>query len=149
MDSTFATLVGGPTLLLEIGGVRLLTDPTFYPPGSHAVGSRELIKTGGPAVTADDLGRIDAVLLSHDQHPDNLDRLGRAVLERVPTVLSTPVAAGRLAGTTRGLRPSMSAVTTHPWRSSARSGTGWAGRTWPCCSPVRPAPPCSTAPTSR
>ena len=105
MDSTFATLVGGPTLLLEIGGVRLLTDPTFDPPGSHAVGSRELIKTEGPAVTADDLGRIDAVLLSHDQHPDNLDRLGRAVLERVPTVLSTPVAADRLAGTTRGLQP--------------------------------------------
>jgi L-ascorbate metabolism protein UlaG (beta-lactamase superfamily) len=28
------TLVGGPTVLLELGGFRLLTDPTFDPPGS-------------------------------------------------------------------------------------------------------------------
>jgi len=27
------TLIGGPTVLIEYGGYRLLTDPTFDPPG--------------------------------------------------------------------------------------------------------------------
>jgi L-ascorbate metabolism protein UlaG (beta-lactamase superfamily) len=30
-------------------------------------------KLAGPAITAAELGRIDAVLLSHDHHADNLD----------------------------------------------------------------------------
>ncbi len=29
------TLIGGPTVLIEIGGVRLLTDPTFDEPGTY------------------------------------------------------------------------------------------------------------------
>ena len=28
------TYIGGPTALLELGGLRLLTDPTFDPAGS-------------------------------------------------------------------------------------------------------------------
>jgi len=31
-------LVGGPTAVIELGGVRLLTDPTFDPPGDHPIG---------------------------------------------------------------------------------------------------------------
>ena len=27
--------VGGPTAILEVGGLRLLTDPTFDPPGDY------------------------------------------------------------------------------------------------------------------
>ena len=41
-------LVGGPTAVIELGGVRLLTDPTFDPPGDHPVGDRVLTKTTGP-----------------------------------------------------------------------------------------------------
>jgi L-ascorbate metabolism protein UlaG (beta-lactamase superfamily) len=33
------------TLLVELGGLRLLTDPTFDPPGSYPVGERSLVKT--------------------------------------------------------------------------------------------------------
>lgn len=88
--------IGGPTALLELGGVRLLTDPTFDPPGDNPIGERKLAKLAGPAVAAADLGPIDAVLLSHDQHPDNLDRLGRAYLADVPRVLSTRAAAERI-----------------------------------------------------
>jgi L-ascorbate metabolism protein UlaG (beta-lactamase superfamily) len=95
--------VGGPTLLLELGGLRLLTDPTFDPPGEHPVGSRVLVKTSGPAVPPEALGPVDAVLLSHDQHPDNLDTLGRAYLATVPIVLSTASARDRLGGTVRAL----------------------------------------------
>ena len=92
------TYVGGPTALLEVGGVRLLLDPTFDPPGDYPIGSRALTKTAGPSVTAEELGRIDAVLLSHDQHPDNLDAAGRDLLGTVPLVLSTATAAGRIPG---------------------------------------------------
>jgi len=96
-------LVGGPTAVIELGGVRLLTDPTFDPPGDHPIGDRVLTKTSGPAVAAEDLGRVDAVLLSHDQHPDNLDDAGRKLLAGVPVVLTTELAAQRLGGTARAL----------------------------------------------
>ena len=72
-------LVGGPTAVLDYAGLRLLTDPTFDPPGEHEGG---LTKLTGPAVAADDVGAIDAVLLSHDHHADNLDPGGRAFLAR-------------------------------------------------------------------
>lgn len=88
--------MGGPTAIVEIGGVRLLTDPTFDPPGEYPIGTRALTKTTGPAVEPGDVGAIDAVLLSHDQHPDNLDHAGRALLESAPLVLSTGAAAERL-----------------------------------------------------
>ena len=91
-------LVGGPTVLIELGGLRLLTDPTFDPPGDHPVGSRVLAKTRGPAVPADEIGKVDAVLLSHDQHPDNLDDAGRRLLGGAPVVLTTASAAARLGG---------------------------------------------------
>lgn len=99
------TLLGGPTVVLDLGGLRLVTDPTFDPPGSYPVGERTLTKTQPSAWTPDDLGPVDAVLLSHDQHPDNLDRAGRLLLAGVPVVLTTEAAAGRLGGTTRGLAP--------------------------------------------
>lgn len=66
--------VGGPTAILELGGVRLLTDPTFDPPGDYPrPDGPTLVKLAPPALGPDDLGRVDAVLLSHD-HADNLDR---------------------------------------------------------------------------
>jgi L-ascorbate metabolism protein UlaG (beta-lactamase superfamily) len=94
------TYIGGPTALLELDGTRVLLDPTFDPPGSYPIGNRALTKTAGPAVPAEDLGPFDAVLLSHDQHPDNLDGAGRALLGSAQLVLSTPSAAERLAGVT-------------------------------------------------
>ena len=99
------TLIGGPTILIETGGLRLLTDPTFDPPGSYQSGSITLQKTAGPALSVAELGRIDAVLLSHDQHADNLDPAGRALLTDIPTVLTTRIGAQRLGGKTRGLLP--------------------------------------------
>ncbi|MEV0196469.1 MBL fold metallo-hydrolase [Nonomuraea sp. NPDC050691] len=95
--------VGGPTAVLEIGGVRLLTDPTFDPPGDYPIGQRALTKTGGPAFGPDEAGPVDAVLLSHDQHPDNLDRAGRAYLAAAPLVLSTGSAAERVGPPVRAL----------------------------------------------
>jgi L-ascorbate metabolism protein UlaG (beta-lactamase superfamily) len=90
---------GGPTALIEFAGLRLLTDPTFDPPGEHPYGRpRPLLKTEPAALTPDEVGEVDAVLLSHDQHPDNLDDAGRAFLARVPTVVTTVEGAARLGG---------------------------------------------------
>jgi L-ascorbate metabolism protein UlaG (beta-lactamase superfamily) len=94
------THVGGPTVLVEVAGWRILTDPTFDPPGGEyrfgwGTGSTKL---AGPAVEAASLGPIDAVLLTHDHHADNLDTAGRALLADVPTVVTTISGARRLAG---------------------------------------------------
>jgi L-ascorbate metabolism protein UlaG (beta-lactamase superfamily) len=96
--------LGGPTVLLQLGGLRLLTDPTFDPPGEYPIpGGLVLRKTSPAGSTPADVGRIDAVLLSHDEHPDNLDHSGRAFLSTVPAIFTTPSGAGRLGGTARGL----------------------------------------------
>ncbi|MGS2809830.1 MBL fold metallo-hydrolase [Nocardia sp. MW-W600-9] len=95
--------IGGPTLRFRYGGLTWLTDPTFDEPGYYP-GPITLHKLSGPAVPAEAIGAIDVVLLSHDQHADNLDTAGRALLTEVETVLSTPDAAGRIAGV-RGLVP--------------------------------------------
>jgi L-ascorbate metabolism protein UlaG (beta-lactamase superfamily) len=101
------THIGGPTTLVEVDGWRILTDPTFDPPGKRyafALGtsSRKLV---GPAIAREALGTVDVVLLTHDHHADNLDDAGRALLADVPTVVTTTSGARRLGGGTRGLAP--------------------------------------------
>jgi len=92
------THVGGPTTLVEIDGWRLLTDPTFDPPGRRYTfgwgGSSR--KLAGPAIAAEEVGTLDAVLLTHDHHGDNLDAAGRALLPRAGRVLTTVAGAGRI-----------------------------------------------------
>jgi carbonic anhydrase/acetyltransferase-like protein (isoleucine patch superfamily)/L-ascorbate metabolism protein UlaG (beta-lactamase superfamily) len=99
------TLIGGPTVLIEIAGLRLLTDPTFDGPGSYELPHVTLEKLAPPSLSADQIGRLDAVLLSHDQHADNLDHAGRTLLGRVPLVVTTETGAARLGGTARELAP--------------------------------------------
>jgi L-ascorbate metabolism protein UlaG (beta-lactamase superfamily) len=101
------TYIGGPTALIEIGGLRLLTDPTFDAPGKryHFGWGTMSRKLQAPAVAAGDLGRIDAVLLSHDQHDDNLDPTGREMLPSLGRVITTPSGARRLGGDSTGLAP--------------------------------------------
>lgn len=94
-----ATLIGGPTVLLEYAGLAFLTDPTFDPPGQ--VGN--LTKLEGPALSHAEIGTIDVVLLSHDEHEDNLDVSGRAMLDQVPHVLTTP-SGGTRVGRAQGMR---------------------------------------------
>ncbi|WP_017569175.1 MBL fold metallo-hydrolase [Nocardiopsis halotolerans] len=95
---------GGPTALFEYGGLRFLTDPTFDDPGDHGdEGGPVLTKTAPSAGSPADLGRVDVVLLSHDEHADNLDDSGRALLTDVPLTLTTPGGGQRLGGGARGL----------------------------------------------
>jgi hypothetical protein len=69
------THVGGPTVLIEVGGWRLLTDPTCDAPGrTYSFGwgaaSRKL---AGPKIPVGEIGPIDAVLLTHDHHGEARD----------------------------------------------------------------------------
>jgi L-ascorbate metabolism protein UlaG (beta-lactamase superfamily) len=64
-----------------------------------------LTKTSRPALAVADIGPIDAVLLSHDQHADNLDNSGRELLRTAPRVFTTTVGAKRLGGNAEGLAP--------------------------------------------
>jgi L-ascorbate metabolism protein UlaG (beta-lactamase superfamily) len=99
------THIGGPTVLIEFAGWRLLTDPTFDPAGGDyrfgwGTGSHKL---AGPSIPASEVGEIDAVLLSHDHHDDNLDPAGRALLPSAGVVVTTKSGAKRLGGYARGL----------------------------------------------
>jgi L-ascorbate metabolism protein UlaG (beta-lactamase superfamily) len=101
-DMTFAVqLVGGPTAILEYGGLRWLTDPALSPPGDYG----GLTKLTGPAFDITQHEPIDVVLLSHHQHSDNLDPDGRAFLPSAGRVLSTTRAAEALGGNVVGMEP--------------------------------------------
>ena len=106
MDSSIKiTYVGGPTVLLEFGGVRLLTDPTFDPAGSeYLTGPVTLKKLTDPAIRAEELAQFDYVLLTHDHHADNLDPSGRELLAKAKAVLTTTEGAQRLQGNSVGLK---------------------------------------------
>jgi L-ascorbate metabolism protein UlaG (beta-lactamase superfamily) len=92
--SVTLTRIGGPTLLIGLLGLRLLTAPTFDAPGRYRSGTVTLKKTSGPAVPAADVGHVDGVLL-HDQHFDNLDRSGRAFLQTAGTTFTSRAGASR------------------------------------------------------
>jgi L-ascorbate metabolism protein UlaG (beta-lactamase superfamily) len=107
MDGVRITHIGGPTVLIEAKGWRILSDPTFDAPGRRygfgwGTSSRKLT---GPAISVTDLGPIDVVLVSHDNHADNLDDAGRALLPSAGVVVTTTAGAVRLGGTARGLDP--------------------------------------------
>jgi L-ascorbate metabolism protein UlaG (beta-lactamase superfamily) len=101
------THIGTATMLLEIGSIRILTDPVFDPPGGdyhfgYGTGAKKLTP---PAIKHEDIGKIDVVLLSHDHHEDNLDRAGRELLPSVGKVVTTVTGARRLGNNTIGLKP--------------------------------------------
>jgi len=82
------TYIGHATLLLEIGGACILTDPNFDP----RLG-KILPRVSAPGVAIDALPRLDAILLTHAHADhlsfDSLDRLPRDV------PLYTPPAVAR------------------------------------------------------
>ena len=65
------TMIGHATLLIQIGGLNLLTDPVWSERASplRFAGPRRVT---APGVAIDDLPPIDAILLSHN-HYDHLD----------------------------------------------------------------------------
>lgn len=119
--SARATYIGGPTVLIEVEGFRLLTDPTLDPSGTeYPTAVYTLRKTEDPAIATAELPAIDAVLLSHDHHFDNLDRAGRLLVARAPVVFTTTAGAERLGGNALGLAPWTSRMLAAPGRHALR-----------------------------
>lgn len=94
-------VLGGPTTVIDIAGLRIVVDPAFDPPGEHGY----LTKLTGPAVSAAGLGRVDAVLVSHEAHPDNLDTEGRRFALAAPLLVAGPRNAERLGPQATALAP--------------------------------------------
>lgn len=104
------THIGTATTILEIDGVNLLTDPVFADAGTtYDKGIAILENTVGPAIALHDLPHIDAILLSHEDHEDNLDELGRTLLNG-RTVITTMDGA-------KNLRPRPSVRGILPWET--------------------------------
>jgi L-ascorbate metabolism protein UlaG (beta-lactamase superfamily) len=103
-SSFTVTYIGGPTAIFEIGGLRIITDPTLDPAGG-IYHSGDLIHKKIISPASVDIGNIDLILLSHDQHFDNLDNAGRELLKKVAKTYTTKIAAKRLNGNCVGLDP--------------------------------------------
>ncbi|HEY0224246.1 MAG TPA: MBL fold metallo-hydrolase [Pseudolabrys sp.] len=79
-DGIRVTLVGHATVLLQVAGLNILTDPVW----SDRAGPLSWLgvrRARPPAIAFDDLPPIDFILLSHS-HYDHLDRPTLAALER-------------------------------------------------------------------
>ncbi|KAJ4290094.1 hypothetical protein N0V88_006600 [Collariella sp. IMI 366227] len=101
------THIGTATAIIHLDGVNILTDPFFSPANTEwDMGILVLKNSDNPALTPEDLPPIDAVLLSHEDHPDNLDEPGRQVLKG-KQVLTTPDGAKNLSALpgVRAMRP--------------------------------------------
>lgn len=85
--SSALTYIGHSTVLVELGGLRLLTDPLLRPRVAH-------LRRDARAPAAEVRERIDAVLISH-LHYDHLD-LASLRLVRSPRVLVPRGASGFL-----------------------------------------------------
>ncbi|MHA4844753.1 MBL fold metallo-hydrolase [Flavitalea antarctica] len=90
-----------------------MTDLTLDRAGS-AYQSGSLIHETTKGSATIKIGHIDIVLLSHDQHFDNLDHAGKLLLEKVFKTYTTIPGAHRLKGTAIGLKPWQSDIVTAP-----------------------------------
>ena len=81
-SSFSVTHIGTATAIFEIDDVKFLTDPFFSPAGTtwDMGGGNFLKNTDTPSLGLENLPPIDAILLSHEDHPDTLDDFGRQLL---------------------------------------------------------------------
>lgn len=123
------THIGTATAILDIDGITFLTDPFFSPAGSEWLtleGVDPLKVHTDPALKLNQIPHIDAVLLSHENHPDNLDKLGRQLLDG-RHVMTTDDGAKNLAP-----RPSVLGFQDWHERKVRIAGKEWTITATPC-----------------
>ncbi|HEY7114692.1 MAG TPA: MBL fold metallo-hydrolase [Thermoanaerobaculia bacterium] len=81
------TFVNHATLLLQMDGVNVLTDPTWAERADPVLGPR---RRRPPGLRFEDLPPIDAVLVSHDHH----DHMDLPTLRRLAAAFHPPVLTG-------------------------------------------------------
>ncbi|HZS62072.1 MAG TPA: MBL fold metallo-hydrolase, partial [Gemmatimonadaceae bacterium] len=86
------TNIGHATLLIEIGGVRVLTDPNFDPRLAGILG-----RVAPPGIALEQLPPLNAILLSH-AHADHLSRRSLNKLPPNIPIFAPPAVARRLNG---------------------------------------------------
>ncbi|NJD18634.1 MAG: MBL fold metallo-hydrolase [Gemmatimonadetes bacterium] len=104
-------LIGHSTVLFEMEGVRLLTDPFFGSWGNPAYA-----RVTPPALAREEVGPVDAVLLSHN-HWDHTDRVYFRSLSA-----SVPVIAPRRARWVTRLKGARTVVGVRPWEALSVGG---------------------------
>ncbi|KAG6597834.1 Zn-dependent hydrolases of the beta-lactamase [Phytophthora cinnamomi] len=80
--------IGTATSILSMDAVNFLIDPTFDNSGDfnqelgnfNQASGFVFVKTDDPTLGIEDLPVVDAILLSHEDHVDNLDASGRTML---------------------------------------------------------------------
>ncbi len=104
-------LIGHSTVLFETGGVRLLTDPFFGTWGNPAYA-----RVTPPALHREEVGPVDAVLLSHN-HWDHTDR---TYFRSLPA--SVPVIAPRRSRWVTRLKGARTVAGVRAWEALSVGG---------------------------
>jgi L-ascorbate metabolism protein UlaG (beta-lactamase superfamily) len=96
-DTGSITFIGTATVLLQVCGFTLLTDPNFLHRGQHIhIGYGLTTKRlTDPAMDIEDLPPLDACVLSH-MHEDHFDRVAIEKLDHSLPIATTPNAAQSL-----------------------------------------------------
>ncbi|RAK79948.1 MBL fold metallo-hydrolase [Aspergillus fijiensis CBS 313.89] len=116
--------------VLEINGVNFLVDPFFSPQNTTfpiAGFTRQLWSILEPALQPEQIPPIDAVLLSHEDHPDNLDPISRMRFLDGRRVLTTPAGTEALKP-----RPGVQAMKDWETMSLKLNGNDWNFTGTPC-----------------
>jgi L-ascorbate metabolism protein UlaG (beta-lactamase superfamily) len=127
------TLVRHATLLIDIGGIRILIDPAFdaagtQPPIEDTPNPRPNPLVGLPTDAAALVAGVDAVIVTH-LHQDHLDATAGDLIRELP-VYCQPSDVARLAATglrATGLDGTARVGTVSIERTSGRHGTGALG----------------------
>jgi L-ascorbate metabolism protein UlaG (beta-lactamase superfamily) len=114
------TYVGHATLLIELAGVTVLTDPNFDNALGVALGSR-LRRVTAPGIALDRLPRLDLVLVTH-AHVDHLSLASLRLLPQDVPVWAPPAVARWLAG--KGFRQVQAIAPGETMPLGAPAGTG-------------------------